>query len=68
MMPKQKYNYWINTVGKQAILMTLKEGNFPSSGFRLMYSMVECNGFVYWLFKKTKINLKAKDKFAWRRN
>ncbi len=62
------YTYWINTKGKRIVLFTIPSNERPSPTFEIMYGMKQCNKFIYWLFKKTKINLLAKDKFQWLRS
>lgn len=62
----QKIRYWISTEGKDRICIETDEpGVTPSNTITLMYGMKECNAFVYHLFRKTRINLLAKDKLAW---
>jgi hypothetical protein len=61
--------YWINTKGKRRIVFEIKNSDqVPVGNFKIMFGMVQCSWFTKWLFSKTKINLKAKDKFAWLRN
>lgn len=59
--------YWINTLGRGRIFMTLHGTEEPTFQMAAMYGVKKCNRLTFWLFKKTKINLLAKDKFAWLR-
>lgn len=62
-------DYWINTKGTKRVFFEIKDMDVePVGDFKMMYGMKQCNRFTYWLFKKTKINLLAEDKFAWLRN
>jgi hypothetical protein len=63
--PELYMTYWISTTGKKRLCWNIPSNERPAEPFYSMYSMKPCNRFTYWLFKKTKINLIAKDKFAW---
>lgn len=63
----QRRRYWINTSGKKRIFFSLVT-RVPDEIVSMMYELKECSWFVYILFRITKINLLAKDKFAWLRN
>lgn len=59
-----KNNYWINTLGKPRILLTLQTTE-PDYKFGVMFGVKQCNKATYLLFKYLYINLLAEDKFKW---
>jgi putative SOS response-associated peptidase YedK len=59
-----KRKYWISTEGKRPFVFALLTQE-PSDFITKTYLVKSCNYFTYWLFKNFKINLLAKDKFAW---
>ena len=59
---KNPRRYWINTIGEGMALLSAM--NFePDDESKLLLRMKECSKFTYYLFKYTRINLLAKDKF-----
>lgn len=66
-MMRQKYKYWIPTLGNKALVFSLLT-KVPDNTLTIMYGLKQCNWFTYFLFKKTKINLLVKDKLRWRKH
>lgn len=63
--PELFITYWVSTKGRKILLFTIPSNEKPNEPIFTMYGMTKCNRLVYWIFKKTRINLIAKDKFAW---
>jgi hypothetical protein len=47
------------------ILLRTREGLYPNLNLALMYSMVRCNRFVFFVYHLLGINLVSKTKFKW---
>lgn len=56
--------YLINTIGEKVLVLSIVELKIPPE-VMLAFRPKECSWFAYQLFKHTRINLLAEDKFKW---
>ncbi len=59
--------YWINSEGNVMIMVSFARARMIDIDFsiRMIAKFKECTWFEYYLYKWTRINLKAEDKFKW---
>lgn len=62
-----KARYWISTLGVRPLVFQLYT-TVPDNTVSIMFGVKECNWFTYFLFKRFRINLLAKDKLQWLRH